>query len=189
MGQPKLLLSFGNTTVIGRLIEVLQSAGIADIYVLVRPDDVPLAEEIQRCGATVIQPDKAPPEMRVSVELLLDAIKQRHSPSNDDGWLLIPGDHPLLTPDTLSQLVTKWQDDPEAITLPIHDRRRGHPTIFPWSLAANVAGLPADVGVNYLLRHGSTEIQEVPVDDPTIHLDLDTPEDYERAMTLENGSP
>ncbi|MCA9076422.1 MAG: nucleotidyltransferase family protein [Planctomycetaceae bacterium] len=184
MGQPKLLLPFGETTVIGRLIDVLQSADIADICVLVRPDDQPLAEEVERCGATVIQPDEAPPEMRVSVELLLDAIKQRHAPTDNDGWLLIPGDHPLLTPQTLTQLVTKWQDDPTSITLPTHNGRRGHPTIFPWSLAAHVAELPNDVGVNHLLKDGRTEIREVPVNDPMIHLDLDTPEDYMRALRL-----
>ncbi|MCA9108669.1 MAG: nucleotidyltransferase family protein [Planctomycetaceae bacterium] len=182
MGQPKLLLPFGDTTVIGRLIQVLRSADIETAFVLVRFEDESLADEVRRCGASVVQPSEAPPEMRVSVEVLLDAINQRHSPTDNDGWLLIPGDHPLLTPQTLTQLVTSWQDEPTSITVPTHNGRRGHPTIFPWSLASHVTELPANVGVNQLLKDGTTEIREVPVNDPMIHLDLDTPEDYECAL-------
>ena len=187
MGQPKLLLPFGDTTVIGHLIQVLQSADIADICVLVRPDDEPLANEVRFYGATVIQPNDPPPEMRVSVDHLLNAIEQQHAPTDNDGWLLIPGDHPLLTAETLTRLVTAWQTTPSAITLPTHNNRRGHPTIFPWPLAAQVAKLPADVGVNQLLKGGMTEIREVPVSDPMIHCDLDTPQDYERALQQSGG--
>ncbi len=184
MGQPKLLLPFGDTTVIGRLISILKSANVTDICVLVRPDDEPLAEEVQCSGATAIQPTEPPAEMRVSVEHLLTAIRQKYSPTPHDGWLLIPGDHPLLTTHTLSALVTAWQSRPTAITLPTADGRRGHPTIFPWALAARVAQLPIEVGVNHLLKDRMTEIQEVAVQDPTIHLDLDTPVDYQRALDI-----
>lgn len=184
MGRPKLLLPFGETTVIGRLIEVLSAAEMAGVFVLVRPDDEPLAEEVRHAGATVVQPAEPPAEMRVSVEHLLATIARQYAPADDDGWLLIPGDHPLVTHETLSQLITSWHANPSAITLPVIDGRRGHPTLFPWPLAEHVAGLPADVGVNHLLRSSDIEVNEVSVTDPAILLDLDTPDDYERALKV-----
>lgn len=183
MGQPKLLLPLGDTTVIGRLIRTLKAEKLADVLALVRPDDAALADEVRKHGAHVVQPSSAPAEMRVSIELLLNAIESQHSPTADDGWLLVPGDHPLVSTQTLRKLVTQWLAHPGSIVLPVTDDRRGHPTIFPWPLAARVRQLPPDVGVNQLL-HEDTPILEAPVDDPTILLDLDTPQDFQRAISI-----
>jgi len=121
------------------------------------------------------------------VEHLLDAVEQRHAPTPQDGWLLVPGDHPLVNAETLRPLIREWRKHPASIILPVQEGRRGHPTIFPWSLVDQVRNLPPDVGVNHLLHHAEAPIIEVPVDDPTIHLDLDTPDDYARALTLLSG--
>jgi molybdenum cofactor cytidylyltransferase len=186
MGRPKLLLPFGETTVIGRLISTLRAEHIADVLVLGRPDDAALADEVRRCGATVVQPETPPPEMRVSVEWLLDAVEHTHAPRPADGWLLIPADQPLIRPDTLRRLTAAWRNHPASIVLPVTDGRRGHPTIFPWPRAEQVRRLPLHAGVNHLLHDAPTPIIEVPVDDPTIHLDLDTPADYQQALSQLN---
>ncbi len=182
MGQPKLLLPFGETTVIGRLIDLLQAEKLADVLVLVRPDDAALAAEARAHGARVVQPPAPPQQMRVSIEHLLNAIEQGDSPAPDDAWLLIPGDHPLVSPETLRLLIAEWHGHPASVVLPVTQHCRGHPAIFPWPCAERVRQLPFDVGVNHLLHADDTPVFEVPVDDPTILLDLDTPEDYQRAI-------
>lgn len=186
MGRPKLLLPLGSTTVIGRLLEVLSAADI-EAFVLARSDDEALRAEATRCGAVVVQPESPPPEMRISVEHLLQAIEKQHSPQADDGWLLIPADHPLLAPSTLRQLVHAWRESPTQIVLPSFGGRRGHPTLLPWSLAADVQALPADVGINHLVRQHPERVSEVAVDDPMVLFDIDTPADYERANHLLDG--
>src|SRR5690606_34510735 len=118
----------------------------------VRPDDEALRAEAARCGAVVVQPDDPPAEMRISVEHLLQAIEEKRRPRPDDGWLLIPADHPLLSPGTLHQLLDAWRESPTQIVLPSFHGRRGHPTLLPWSLAADVPALPANVGINHLVR-------------------------------------
>jgi molybdenum cofactor cytidylyltransferase len=183
MGRPKLLLPLGTTTIIGRLLETLTAAEI-EAFVLVRPDDEALRAEAAGCGAVVVQPDDPPAEMRISVEHLLRAIDEQRNPRSDDGWLLIPGDHPLLSPATLQKLTAIWMKSPTQIVLPTFNARRGHPTLFPWSLAAAVQELPADVGINHLVRRHPQMVSEVTVDDPTVVLDIDTPADYEHAQRL-----
>ncbi|MBX3438570.1 MAG: nucleotidyltransferase family protein, partial [Planctomycetaceae bacterium] len=167
MGRPKLLLPLGQTTVIGRLLQLLRSAHLADILVLVRPDDAALANEVRQHQARVVQPDQPPAEMRVSVEHLLSEIEQRHNPRANEGWMLIPGDHPLLSATTLAKLIDEWRQHPDSIVVPVTNGRRGHPTLFPWTLAHNVRGLPLDVGVNHLLHTGAA-VHQVEVDDPMI---------------------
>jgi molybdenum cofactor cytidylyltransferase len=182
MGQPKLMLTLGDRTVIRRLLDVLDRPGIAARTVVMRPDDAPLCAEVEAAGATVIQPEIPPPDMRTSVQHALDAIATRNAPQPDDGWLLIPADHPLLDVDVLDQLIRSWQASDANILLPEHAGKRGHPTFFRWRLAEEVRSIPEDRGLNHLVAAHAAEIETVAVETPAVLTDLDTPEDYERLL-------
>ena len=186
MGRPKLLLPFGDTTVIGQLISTLEDAEIPT-FVLIRPDDPDLYGEVAKAQAVIVQPADSPSEMRVSIEHLLREIASTQRPTPDDGWLLIPADSPLLSHRVLQQLVDSWQHLDEMILVPTHQGKRGHPTLFAWQFAEEVFRLPRNVGVNQLIHDHPAAVNEVPVEDPTIHLDLDTPDDYKQALSLMDG--
>ena len=186
MGTSKLLLPWQGTTVIEHLIHTLTRSEITAVVIVIRPDDLALQEVVQRTSALPIIPDHEPPEMRNSIEIGLQAIRQRYSPADEDGWLLIPADHPLLERDVLDGLLARWsRGDCEAL-LPTLGERRGHPTLLRWSLAARIEQLPRDVGVNALLRSSPNLVTEWPTDHESVLADLDTPEDYaywQRRMT------
>jgi molybdenum cofactor cytidylyltransferase len=179
MGKPKLLLPLGEKTVIARLLETLDRPGIHCRAVVLRRNDEALRREINSAGGWTIQPDIDPPEMRQSVEHALAAIAERFAPQKTDGWLLVPADHPVLSVAVIDRLIAEWQNLSAEILLPTCQNRRGHPTIFSWSLAEEVPKIPADRGLNWLVRSSEATIQEVPVEDPAIFTDLDTPADYE----------
>jgi molybdenum cofactor cytidylyltransferase len=149
MGRPKLLLPLGETTIIGRLLDVLRRPEIERTVVVVRPDDEPLRAAAAAGGAVVVQPNPPPEEMRQSVEHAL-----RHIAAKGDCRILIP----------------------------THERRRGHPVLFRWDLARDVFALPADVGLNQLVRQHANEVTTLAIDNPAVLWDLDTPEDYERLV-------
>lgn len=178
MGRPKLLLPLGGRTVLERLVAALHHPALVDRCVVVRPNDAPLIDAARNAGATVIVPSIEPPEMRVSIEHALRGIEERHHPDADDGWILIPADHPTLDASVTHQLVTRWQQDRPAILIPTHAGRRGHPTFFRWDLVGEVFRLPPDAGLNRLVKERAGDVMEVEVDDASILLDLDTPEDY-----------
>lgn len=180
MGTSKLLLPWQGTTVIEHLIATLTRADIAAVVIVMRPDDVALQDVVQRTSAVAVIPDHEPPDMRDSVELGLRAIRQRFAPTDEDAWLLIPADHPLLEAEVLDGLLERWRlGDCEAL-MPTFDRKRGHPTLLSWSLAARVEQLPREVGVNSLLRSPTTRVIELPTARESVLTDLDTPEDYAR---------
>lgn len=100
-------------------------------------------------------------------------------------------DMPWLRADTCARVamasITHGTADPAAsaihvsppIIVPTWQGRRGHPVAFDRSLWRELAALSGDVGARALLaRH---EVMEVAVDDPAIHLDVDTPQDLNRA--------
>ena len=185
MGQSKLLLPLGDTTVVARLLEVLQRPEISDTVVVVRADDERLRDEVIRCDAGILQPPQPPPDMRHSVEFALNDIRRRHNPSPDDGWLLIPADHPLLDSSVLDRLLDQWQKINPRILVPTCNGRRGHPTIFRWLLAEEVSLIPADQGINHLLQVHADQVSEVGIDNSSVLIDLDTPEDYDRLLGTE----
>ena len=178
MGQPKLLLRLGEQTVISRVVETLRKSGIEKIVIVVRPDDEPLAEEVRRIAADLIQPAVAPPEMRASVEVALESLMKESNAW--DGWMLIPADHPTLDADSIVQLMAAWAENPSKIAVPTWKGRRGHPTLFPWSTAVEVSQVPLSSGLNSLLRSQPDRVREIPSSSAEVLIDLDTPDDWAR---------
>ena len=179
MGQAKLLLPLGGRTVIRRLLDVLDRPEITERIVVLRRDDDPLWSEVSDAEATIVRPETAPPDMRSSVEQALAEIRREQSPTPDDGWMLVPGDHPMLSTTVFDTLIEHWNRHECLILVPTCKARRGHPTFFRWKLVDEAAALPRDRGLNELLRVHHQEICELPIDDRAVLTDLDTPADYE----------
>jgi molybdenum cofactor cytidylyltransferase len=99
---------------------------------------------------------------------------------------LAPADHPLLDAGVIDRIIAAWRTSPDKIWIPVYQDKRGHPTIFPWRLAAEVFRLPRDLGLNNLLKLRASEIQQIEMDTPVVLADLDTPEDYARLLAADD---
>ncbi|MCH5374702.1 MAG: NTP transferase domain-containing protein [Planctomycetes bacterium] len=170
---------------IEHLIEVLLgSSAVTRIVIVIRADDRELRQTLERLANNrlqVIVPDEDPAEMRQSVELALNALRTNESPDADDGWALIPADHPLLSSETFEHLANLWQNSDARILIPAVKGAGGHPTFFRWQLADEVTKLPAHLGLDTLVRAGTDRTERVEIPAEEILFDLDRPEDYERA--------
>ena len=181
MGRPKLLLPWNGGTIIESVLRVWRLSQVTQLIVVVHPADHELAEICRVAGANVLVPDTPPPDMKASLQHGLQYIRECFNPQDTDAWLLAPADMPLLTTAAIDQVIAAHgsrQLDQQRIIVPVSGGRRGHPVLFPWSLAAEVDRLPADAGVNRLLK--LHEVVEIAADDPSILHDLDTPDDYQQ---------
>jgi molybdenum cofactor cytidylyltransferase len=177
MGRPKLLLSVGGTTVIEAALAAWRSGGVTRTVVVVRGEDVTLADCCRAAGAEVVIPPVDPPEMKDSVAAGLEYVRARHDPRDADCWLMAPADLPRLSAQVIQQLLREYERLPAPILVPVHEGRRGHPVLFNWSLAAGVAGLGGQQGVDTLLaRH---VVRESAAGPECLAKDLDTPGDLE----------
>lgn len=176
MGQPKLLLPWGEATIIESVLSRWRESRVNHVLVVVRPDDEELAETCRRAGVEVVVPPFAPEQMKTSVQLALAYIERHFQPCDSDAWLLAPADMPDLPIAIVDRLVASYESDAATILVPTRNGRRGHPVLFPWPLSREVHQLGHDQGVNALLdRHA---IREISCDESAIHQDLDTPDDY-----------
>lgn len=123
MGRPKLLLPWQGTTVIGHIIHQWRELGAEQITVVLPPDDLPLATELDRLGLLpsnrIVNPR---PERGMFSSVLCAA--------NWSGWkpevmscAIALGDQPHLRLEMLRALLLFHRDHPDAVCQPECDNR------------------------------------------------------------------
>ena len=83
--------------------------------------------------------------MRTTCEHGLAWLEDRYHPSGDDGWLLLPADHPTVRPGVVRALLDAAPG--RSIVVPVHQGRRGHPTWLRWSHVAASMSDAATIGL------------------------------------------
>jgi len=87
------------------------------------------------------------------------------------------GDMPFVTAATYQALVDAAAAAHDAVALiPSFDGRRGNPVIWRRDLFPAFNDLEGDMGGRKIIQTNADQVWDVPVDDPGIFLDLDTPE-------------
>ena len=179
MGRPKLLLPWGEKTLIGTVLAAWRHSGVSHLVMTARDDDAELAAVGRKAGAEIVIVSPAPADMKASVLAGLAYVEDKYQPRPDDVWLLAPADMPFISRQTIADLLAAWsQRAPAEIVAPIHQGRRGHPVAFSWSLVAAAQRLGEQEGLNQLLAR--FPVKDLPVAGDAGFVDLDTPEDYRR---------
>jgi molybdenum cofactor cytidylyltransferase len=191
MGSPKLLLPWGEKTVIEAVLAAWRESRVSQIVMTVHPDDVQLAKIAAAAGAEIVTVDPPPVDMKASVLAGLDYVEAKYRPGPNDAWLLAPADMPMLPAQSIDLLLTVWNENlsrnAQEILALSRAGRRGHPVLFPWAFVAAARELGPDEGLNRLLDEFGC--RELPVEDEGGFVDLDTPEEYRRWNRDDSGTP
>jgi molybdenum cofactor cytidylyltransferase len=182
MGQPKLLLPWGNTTLIQHVVSNWKRSRVEHVIVVLHPDDHAIALECRGAFTTTTEPP--PAEMKDSILCGIRTAEDDFKAGPGDVWLVAPADMPNLAPEVIDALLdayaasSRTRPEETCIWATRHNGRRGHPVLLPWSLAPEVGTLAADEGLKTLL--GRYPVKYVDVESDGIFVDVDTPDDYER---------
>jgi molybdenum cofactor cytidylyltransferase len=100
------------------------------------------------------------------------------------GVLVSLVDHPLVSADTLKTLRMVHCQEPGKIVIPVFQGKHGHPTLFPLRVLQEIqkGGILRDV-----IKKDPGRIRFVGVLDEGVIMDIDTMEDYERAVRTLSG--
>lgn len=181
MGRPKLLLPWGATTIIGHLISQWQALGAEQIAVVLRPGDQPLNAELDRLNFPTADRIENPDSKRGMFSSIQCAANWLGWKNKLNVWAIVLGDQPHLRPDTLRALLAFHREHPEAICQPAHDGRPRHPVLLPRA-AIDELRRSRDGTLKDFLQRSDRPLLELPMADAGLALDLDCPEDYERAV-------
>lgn len=102
-----------------------------------------------------------------------------------DCILLQLGDHPEVGPATLEAIICSARSLDRAVA-PQYQGEHGHPIAIPTRLAREIieSGLPG--GLAEWFRAGEAQRQFLEVDDPSVVMDIDTPQDLAQASSSLN---
>jgi molybdenum cofactor cytidylyltransferase len=93
--------------------------------------------------------------------------------SGASGWVVLPGDMPLVRPSTILAVASALEQHP--VIYAQHKGRRGHPVAFAGELYSELIQLQGDDGARRVLARYPAHGQEV--DDAGVLMDVDTPAD------------
>ena len=175
MGRSKIILPWGNTTVIGSIISSFQRAGIQQLIIVTGGYREQVEAEVHKFGVeTVFNPDFSNGEMIRSLQMGLLKLNR-----DCDGTFIALGDQPELDEVDLMGMMAKGDHLPEKLIIPSYSMRRGHPWLVPAIYFNEINNLSAPDTLKTFIQHHEGEIEYYLVKKAAILTDLDTPEDYQ----------
>ena len=176
MGQPKLILPWGKTTVIGQIIEVLLASGLTEIRVVTGGNHAAVQDALIHYPVqAVFNANYANDDMVHSLRLGLVALKKEIQAA-----LVVLGDQPQIQVETIQALLAAYPTTALPLIVPSYNQKRGHPWLVARSLWAELIALKPPATLRDFLNKNAEQIHYVRVATPGILKDLDTPDDYAR---------
>ena len=174
MGQPKMLLPWGNVTVLEHVIEVFLQAEVEDIVVVVGAERERLEEIISQYPIrSIYNKNYAVSEMLSSLQCGLKAMTLQ-----TQATLIGLGDQPQVQEGSVRLICEAYQNTRSELVVPSFQMRRGHPWLVERTLWSELLDMRAPESPRDFLNRHADKIHYVDAHTATILADLDTPDDY-----------
>lgn len=173
MGEPKMLMPWGKSTVLQTVISTFQAASVKDILVVTGGAHQQVEALIGKTVETVFNENYQTGEMLSSIQLGL-SIKMREA----SAALICLGDQPQIEERSVRQICNAFLAQKSQIVVPSYQMQRGHPWLVARPLWEELIAMKAPKTPRDFLTKHSRAIHYVVVDTSNILADLDTPEDY-----------
>jgi molybdenum cofactor cytidylyltransferase len=160
-------------------VEALIAAGVRDVTVVLNEElDRRLGEMLPPHGVRIVRNDDRATTMIDSVRIGMSAAQS--DDASPGGYLVCPCDAAGLTAADVRRCVDAFREAPDRIVVATYAGRRGHPILFPASLAKVVRSAECNAGLNHLVRNRPELVREVACESPGTVANVNTPADYER---------
>jgi molybdenum cofactor cytidylyltransferase len=183
MGQPKMILPWGDHTVIGHVVATLQNAGISSILVVTGGSAGLVKTALANFQvSTVFNPNYANGDMLFSIHTGLAALAEEIQ-----AVLVVLGDQPQIEEKTVRDMLDLYNRDKPRLLVPSYHMRRGHPWLIEKSLWPDILTLAPPATMRDFFQQHNQMIRYMQVETASVLSDLDTPEDYEKNKPTPQG--
>ena len=176
MGVQKLLLPFGDSTVIETVLENMRGAGFSEIIAVFSSEVHDVLGDLGDGIRAAVNPA---PERGQSSSL---SIALEMLPDGEDFCIML-GDLPLVGTDEMIKLKDRFSGIPEDRTVftPCRNGVFGHPMFYRAIWKERFKAAQGDAGGRNILREHKDEIMAAETSDCHFR-DIDTPDDYEKLV-------
>lgn len=173
MGKPKMLLRWGETTVLEKVISTFEAANVDEILVVTGGQREQVEALAAGSARTVFNPDYGKGEMLSSVQAGLVRLQP-----GTEAVLIGLGDQPQAQERSVQLVLDEYRKSGASIVVPSFQMRRGHPWLVTRGHWEEILDMHSRTTLRDFLNSHADEIHYVEVNNDSILQDLDTPEDY-----------
>lgn len=177
MPHEKLLLPFGNGTIVERVIQAATGSVLDEVLFVYHNEAV--AAKAAAYNIPLIYNKQAGEGQSASIRT---GVVSTHPES--EAYLFMVGDQPFLEPSVINRIIEEHHERPEQIIVPVYADKRGTPTIFPSLFRDELLALRGDCGGRRIIERFPESVRTVPVDAEGAGFDIDTVTDYEQSRNL-----
>ena len=174
MGQPKQLLPFRGSTLLGQIMENLLQSQAAETIVVLGYQAEKIIPQIAREPVKIVVNPDFDQGMSSSIKCGLSHISEAA-----DGVMIVLGDQPLIEKETIDLLIKKHRQSERGIILPVYKGIRGHPVIFKMKYKDELLRLTGDIGGKQIVERHPSDVLEVEVDYESVVISIDAESDYQ----------
>ena len=179
MGTCKLLLPWGEKTILTHLLDQWRSTGAAQIAPVIDPSNQPLRKALAHAGFSPSDwIENESPQLGM-FSSLQEASRWTGWLSTLTHWIISLGDQPHIQISTLRLLLDAARKNPMRICQPALHGHTAHPIILPASNFRELAQNDVPDLRTYIRRQEASRLR-VAVEDAGVSGDLDTSQDYAR---------
>ncbi len=172
MGVPKQLLLWNNKPLLISVLETAISTDLFPLYVVLGSQSETIKPIIQEYPISILINPDWKQGLSTSISIAIKTL-----PKSVDGILFLLGDQPFISATLIKTIIHRFETTEMWIIAPKADNKRGNPVLFSRALFDELLLIKGDSGGRSLLDR--FPVEWVLWDDPSIHVDIDTHDDYE----------
>ena len=178
MGDFKPMLNIGSISIARRVVATFQQAGVSRIVMVTGYQAEKLERHLAGEGVVFLRNERfAETQMFDSACMGLAYLRDKC-----ERILFTPVDIPLFTAMTVTELIESGAE----LCCPVCEGRTGHPLLIASSLVDAILADSGEGGLQGAIARCGAEMVQIPVEDPGVLHDADTPADYKALLQFHN---
>ena len=178
MGDFKPMLNIGSISIAQRIVATFHQAGVTKIAVVTGYNAPLLERHLSNSGLVFLRnEDYASTQMFDSAKIGLAYLRDKC-----ERILFTPVDIPLFTAMTVTELIESGAE----LCCPVCEGRTGHHLLIASSLVDAILADSGEGGLQGAIARCGAEMLQIPVEDPGVLHDADTPADYKALLQFHN---
>ncbi len=177
MGEAKLLLPFGEKTIIETVLDNVVQSKVEKILVVLGSAREKTEQKIKNYSLKIAFNPNFRSGMLSSVHAGFQAL-----PEYSQAALIVLGDQPSISTSVINELIDAYRRTGKGIVLPVYKGERGHPVLIDMKYRSEIENLSPDIGLRGTVYNHPEDILEVEVRSQSILRDIDYIEDYKKEL-------
>jgi molybdenum cofactor cytidylyltransferase len=168
MGRPKALVSYRGLTFVEHLLNATRHPRIGERRVVLGARAEEIREQLPAGDFSIVVNQEWEKGPLSSIHAALRTLPS----SGVEGVMILPVDHPLVSPELIAAVIGAFDETGRGIAVPVYRGKRGHPVLFRDTFLPELMTAALDVGARAVVRAHLDEIVKVPTEEEGVILNL-----------------